>query len=87
MPRISEFFGIVISRYWEERSDQEPHFHANHGDDAASVFFDGSIVVGSLSARDSRLVREWAVLHQAELRRNWELARNAKPLESLAPLA
>ena len=86
-PRISEFFGIVIAMYWDEGSHQVPHFHAEHGDQAASVALDGTIVVGSLSARDTRLVREWALLHREELIRNWELARDAKPLESIDPLA
>lgn len=87
MPRISEFFGIVIAMYWDEGSHQVPHFHAEHGDQAASVALDGAIVVGSLSACDTRLVREWASLHREELIRNWELARDAKPLESIDPLA
>lgn len=87
MPRISEFFGIVIAMYWDEGSHQAPHFHAGHGANEASVAFDGTILAGSLSARDSRLVRDWALLHQDELARNWELARDAKPLESIEPLA
>ncbi len=87
MPRISEFFGILIAMYWGEGSHLEPHFHAEHGDHAASVAFDGSIVAGSLSARDARLVREWALLHQDELTKNWELGREAKPFERIAPLS
>lgn len=87
MPRVSEFFGIVIAMYWDEGSHQEPHFHAEHGDYAASVALDGSVVAGALSARDARLVRQWALLHQTELSRNWELARAARPLESIEPLA
>lgn len=30
MPRISEFFGIVISLYWAEHPP--PHFHAPYGE-------------------------------------------------------
>jgi hypothetical protein len=87
VPRISEFFGIVIAMYWDEGSHLVPHFHAEHDEHIASVAFDGSIIAGSLSSRDERLVREWALLHQDELTKNWELGREAKPFERIAPLA
>jgi len=32
------------------------------------------------------LVLEWATLHRAELRQDWELARAEKQLQSIAPL-
>jgi Domain of unknown function (DUF4160) len=43
MPRISSFFGIVISMYWNEGAHQVPHFHARYGDAEASVAFDGRL--------------------------------------------
>jgi hypothetical protein len=87
MPRISSFFGIVISMYWNEGSHRVPHFHAEYGEEQASVAFDGTILEGSLPARSSRFVREWALLHRAELERNWEFARARQPLEPIDPLA
>jgi hypothetical protein len=33
-----------------------------------------------------RLVKEWIDLHDSELRRDRELARDGKPLEKVAPL-
>jgi hypothetical protein len=87
MPRISSFFGIVISMYWNEGAHQVPHFHARYGDDEASVTFAGAIIEGSLPARSARFVREWALLHQAELEHNWELARDRQPLDEIDPLA
>ena len=87
MPRISSFFGIVISMYWNEGSHQVPHFHARYGDDEASVAFDGTLIEGSLPARSTKFVHEWALLHQAELERNWDLARHRQPLDEIAPLS
>lgn len=87
MPRVSSFYGIVISMYWNEGQHQVPHFHAEHGEDQASVAFDGTIVEGTLPTRSIRLVREWALLHQAELARNWDLARARQPLDRIEPLA
>lgn len=87
MPRICSFFGIVISMYWNEGAHQLPHFHARYRDDEASVAFDGTLIEGSLPARSARLVREWTLLHQGELERNWELARSRQPLDAIDPLA
>jgi hypothetical protein len=54
--------------------------------DAASVAFDGTVIAGSLPHRALALVREWAVLHQDELRANWERARRDERLETIEPL-
>ena len=73
--------------YWNEGIHQVPHFHAEHGEAVASVAFDGTILEGALPARSARFVREWALLHQDELVRNWDLARTRQPLERIAPLS
>lgn len=63
MPRISFFFGIVITMYWREDQHQVAHFHAAYGGQGASVAFDGAVLGGSLPPRVLRLVQEWALLH------------------------
>ena len=35
MPRISHFFGIVVTMYYNDHSP--PHFHATYGEDEATV--------------------------------------------------
>jgi hypothetical protein len=35
MPRVSEFFGILIYMYYEDHSP--PHFHAIYGDNEALI--------------------------------------------------
>lgn len=87
MPRISEFFGIAIAMYFAESGHAVPHFHVEHGGDVASLAFEGSIIIGSLSTCDARLVREWALAHRHELANNWELARSGNPPEGIAPLS
>ncbi len=46
----------------------------------------GGAVTGRMSKRALRLVLEWAEMHEADLMRNWGLARDHKPLEPIAPL-
>jgi hypothetical protein len=86
MPRISAFHGLVILMHWNEGAHMVPHFHAEYGSEQASVAVDGTLLAGSLPARCHQLVREWALLHQAELLANWERGRNLEPFEPIAPL-
>jgi len=87
VPRISSFYGIVITMYWREREHPVAHFHASYAGDEASVDLDGNILGGSLPPRALRLVREWAQLHRDELLANWERARDYQPLAEIDPLS
>jgi hypothetical protein len=85
VPEISRFFGIVIAMFYADH--QPPHFHARYGQNRAIIGIDGlSILEGHLPPRALGLVMEWAALHQAELRADWELARRQAPLREIAPL-
>ncbi len=85
MPRISEFFGIVIYIYYREH--MPPHFHAIYGDDEVLVAIENlSVLSGRLPPRAMGLVIEWASLHQAELRRVWAQATAYQPLDQIEPL-
>lgn len=85
MPTLSRFYGIVIAMYW--RDHNPPHFHAIYGDAEALIVIDDlSVYAGSLPTRALRLVREWAELHDEELRDRWQRARAREPLDQIAPL-
>lgn len=85
MPRISDFRGIEIAMYYNDH--QPPHFHASYGDDEAVIDIrTGNVLKGSLPNWALNLVKQWASLHQQELLDNWQLARDRKPLNKIAPL-
>jgi len=85
MPRISEFFGIVISMYWDDHG--EPPFHAEYAEFGASIAIDTlEVLDGRLPRRKLAKVLAWAALHKAELTVNWERARAKRPLNRIAPL-
>lgn len=85
MPRISEFFGIVITMNFDDHLPS--HFHAEHGEFNASVAIESrQVLKGRLPRPILSKVRKWAALHQAELAANWELARARRPLNRIAPL-
>jgi len=85
MPRLSFFYGIVI---WMYRPDHPPaHFHAEYAGTEAQIAVDTlRVLEGDLPPRALRLVRQWARLHQDELRDNWARAQAREPLTPIDPL-
>jgi hypothetical protein len=85
MPEVSRFFGIVIRFYY---NDHEPaHFHAIYGEHEVLIAIETLIVLrGELPRRALALVLEWAAVHRAELRVNWENTRLGVPPAPIAPL-
>ena len=68
MPRIAEFFGIVISMFYKEHAPL--HFHAVYSQFEATVTIDPiQINKGKLPPRVRSLVFEWAAMYQQELMR------------------
>jgi hypothetical protein len=85
MPRISEFFGIVIKMYYNDHSPA--HFHAEYGEfEAIYTIETVEVLRGDLPRRAHAMVLEWTALNRSELRNNWELARQGLPLNPVAPL-
>jgi hypothetical protein len=85
VPQISRFFGIVIAMYYNDHAP--PHFHARYGEHEATFSIDTlAVLEGSLPQRATALVLEWASQHRDELAHDWELARQAQPLQAIAPL-
>jgi len=85
MPELSRFFGIVIAMFYNDH--EPPHFHVRYGSQKARFAIgDLRMLDGDLGPRGRGLVVEWAVLHRKELERDWQLARERKPLKPIAPL-
>ncbi len=85
MPRISYFYGIVVSMYGSDHPP--PHFHARYGEHEAKIdIATGEPQAGDLPVRALRLIREWAELHRNELLADWELAQARKELAKIDPL-
>lgn len=85
MPKISEFFGIVIAMFYNDHNP--PHFHAIYAEHKAIISIqDLAIIEGKIPPRALALVVEWASIHQKELEKDWELASGHKELIKIAPL-
>ncbi|MEA3441074.1 MAG: DUF4160 domain-containing protein [Chloroflexota bacterium] len=85
MPRVSEFFGIVIKMFYNDHNP--PHFHAEYGEFEAVYSIDTiEVLRGELPRRAHAMVLEWTALYRLELMENWEFAREGLPLKNIDPL-
>lgn len=85
MPRISAFYGIVITMYFYDH--EPPHFHAQYAEHHAVITIEtGAVLVGELPSRALKLVLEWATLHRAELATNWSRAKDGDIPQPIDPL-
>lgn len=85
MPRISEFYGIVIAMFHGDHNP--PHFHAFYGEYKAQISTKNlKLIKGKLPNTAKSLVLKWAGIYQKELNEEWELARQHKPLFWIEPL-
>ena len=85
MPRIAEFYGIVIAMFYLDH--EPPHFHVVYGEHRATVGIEPVAVLrGTLPMRAERMVIEWAAMHRTELWENWHRARLHEALRRIEPL-
>jgi hypothetical protein len=84
VPEISRFLGIVIAMYYDDHVPS--HFHAKYGEFEVVIDIEGGAVKGHFPRRALQHVLEWYELHREELRDDWELARQRRPLRHIVPL-
>lgn len=85
MPEISRFFGVAIRMFFNDH--HPPHFHATYAEDEALIELDTLTVLrGRLPRRAIAMVREWAILHAVELRRDWALVQRGLAPQPIEPL-
>ena len=85
MPEIYMFAGIRITMYYSAHNP--PHYHAEYvGHKALVDIQNGYIIKGALPLRQLKFVLAWGEMHRDELMQNWELAKDAQPLNKIPPL-
>ena len=90
MPTLTEFFGLKICMYREDRSPHHyPHIHAYFSEyDAVIRIPDGELVESDsgFPRNKIRLAQVWVDLHSAELMENWRLISTDRKYFKIAPL-
>ncbi len=84
MPRISEFFGILIYMYFGDHDP--PHFHALYGEYEAIISIpDGEVLQGSLPRKQLAIVLRWSASNWLELMANWYACQINQPPTKIVP--
>ena len=87
MPTISMFYGILIRMYQEiGGKHNRPHLHARYNEYEAVLALDGTVLEGSLPARQMKMVEAWVAIHEDELRANWQLLSEGEAAFKIEPL-
>lgn len=88
MPELSRFYGIIIKMiYMDSEQHHKPHVHVYYGEYEASVAIDGSLLAGSLPAKQLKLVQAWLVIHEDEAYAAWNNAVAGRSFQKIAPLS
>ena len=83
MPEIARFYGLIIKMYFMQSEHNPQHFHALYGEYMGEFDINTlEMLRGDLPPRAVNIVREWAGLHQSELREMWK----TKETHTLPPL-
>lgn len=80
MPKISEFFGIIIRMRYDDHN--QPHFHIFYSGEKASYQVSPLMkMAGDVSPRANRMIMDWAKAHTEELLAEWDrLRRHEQPV-------
>jgi hypothetical protein len=77
MPKVAEFYGIVIAIYSADHNP--PHVHVKYAEHEASVEIQtGAVLIGSVPGPQLRRALEWIARNRAALLQEWAV-RNPNP--------
>ena len=87
MPIVSQFYGIIISMYFNDIDRHHlPHIHVQYADFRCSIDFDGNILSGKLPNKQRKLVEAWIEIRHEDLITLWNLLQSGKGSFTIEPL-
>ena len=87
MPVVSQFYGIIITMYFDENVKHKlPHLHAEYAEFSAVFDFDGNIVTGKMPNKQRKMIEVWISIHADELASLWTIMRTYNEFFKIEPL-
>ena len=76
MPIISQFYGIIVSIYFnDEIKHNLPHIHVRYNEYKAVYDFEANILNGNLPLKQRKLIEAWVIIRKEELITLWNLMK------------
>ena len=64
MPIISQFYGIIIQMFFNEKGKHnQPHIHVKYNEYKSVYNLDGDIIEGKLPKKQRKLIEAWIYIH------------------------
>ena len=87
MPIISQFYGIIISMFYNEpENHNKPHLHARYNGFKASYDLESNKISGDMPLKQDKLIQAWIQIHKEELNSLWILMREENKYFKIKPL-
>lgn len=87
MPTISQFYGIVISMFFNDNEQHHlPHIHVEYSGNNATYDLEGNLIVGNIPNKQRKLVEAWIEIHKEELNSLWHIVQEGREAFKIEPL-
>lgn len=87
MPIVSQFYGIIISMYFNDTDRHHlSHIHVQYAEYRCTYDFDGNILSGSIPNKQRKLVEAWIEIRKEELITLWNILQDGNKGFSIDPI-
>ncbi len=87
MPIISQFYGIIVSMYFDDKKKHNlPHVHIRYNEYKAIYDFEANLLEGKLPIKQTKLVEAWIIIRKEELVTLWKLMEEEGKIFKIKPL-
>ena len=87
MPIISQFYGIIISMYFNDSNQHNlPHIHVRYNENKATYDFEANLLNGELHVKQTKLVEAWIIIHKEDLMTLWKVMEEEGRIFKIKPL-
>ena len=87
MPIISQFYGIIVSMYFNDNKQHNlPYLHVRYNQYKASYDFETNLLSGELPVKQTKLIEAWIIIHKEELVTLWNVMEEEGKSFKIRPL-
>ena len=87
MPIVSQFYGIIITMYFNENIRHNlPHIHAEYAEFDSIFDLKGNQLEGKMPNKQKKMIEVWISIHEEELIALWKSMQQYQEFFKINPL-